>query len=180
MKSKQNVGHLADDTPIHLLQYDFKFSFKFHWNLFPGLHLTISQHWVRKRLGADAKMAQFTLCVRHLVRPIKTLLQTGVLTDNDFDLQYAQSPKLWQRTERVITCWFACVYPSIAASGLGLQSTLPCCLAVMFHHVQQGSHTKFNYIKILNGAHIVPKYITYFTILMLTHDLCRILPFAFV
>ena len=33
---------------------------------------------------------------------------------------YAHSPKLWRRPGRAITCWFACVYPSIAASGLGL------------------------------------------------------------
>ena len=58
---------------------------------------------------------------------------------------YAHSPKLWRRPGRAITCWFACVYPSIAASSLGLQSTrLPGCDVSRVH---QGSHTELNYIK---------------------------------
>ena len=58
---------------------------------------------------------------------------------------YAHSSKLWRHPGRAIICWFACVYPSIAASGLGLQSTrgLGCDVS----HVQQGSHTELNYIK---------------------------------
>ena len=27
--------------------------FKFHWNLFPGVQMTISQHWFRQWLGAE-------------------------------------------------------------------------------------------------------------------------------
>ena len=30
-----------------------KFLFKFHWNLFPWVQLTISQHWFSKWLGAE-------------------------------------------------------------------------------------------------------------------------------
>ena len=30
-----------------------KFRFKFHWNLFPGVQLTINQHWFRQWIGAE-------------------------------------------------------------------------------------------------------------------------------
>ena len=30
-----------------------EFWFKFHWNLFPGVQMTISQHWFRQWLGAE-------------------------------------------------------------------------------------------------------------------------------
>ena len=67
------------------------------------------------------------------------------------EVQYAHSPKLWRRPGRAITCWFDYVFPSIAASGLGLQSTrLPGCDVA---HVQQGSLTELNKQRVLMHGH---------------------------
>ena len=32
---------------------------KFHWSLFPRVHLTITQHWIRQWLGADSAISHY-------------------------------------------------------------------------------------------------------------------------
>ena len=36
-----------------------EFRFKFHWTLFPGVQLTISQHWNRQWLGAEQATSHY-------------------------------------------------------------------------------------------------------------------------
>ena len=37
----------------------YEFRLKFHWNLFPGVQLTIFQHWFRWWLGADKATSHY-------------------------------------------------------------------------------------------------------------------------
>ena len=37
----------------------FEFRLKFHWSLFPGVQLTILQHWLRQWLGADQATSHY-------------------------------------------------------------------------------------------------------------------------
>ena len=93
-----------------------------------------------------------------LIRP--TWRKTSKLfISNSFWGAFAHSLKLWRRTGRTITCGFDCVFPSIAASGLGalinwalLQCRFNVIMTLSLRHVSVGM---FVYTC---GQNIVPNY----------------------
>ena len=60
LRPRQNGRHFVDDIFYRIfLNERFKFSLKFHWNLFPKVQWTINQHWITWWFGGDQATSHY-------------------------------------------------------------------------------------------------------------------------
>ena len=126
----------------------YEFRLKFHWTLFPGVQLTIFQHWFRKWLGAGQATSHYlnqrwkvywriyaSLGLNELKRPIMHILVVAAHNNigyNGKDMlsacalrgqnNYYKSTVNWQKTQfmyHLMFCFLKCIRNGYKNSIIG-------------------------------------------------------------